>query len=73
MALHYSNKRKLSIKEMRSWCTYWKPLLPFKEKLLILALENNPQAVHDVLYKFGFMVQELAEYPYFKIILKDNR
>ncbi len=73
IGLHRKKKRVLSVKEMQKWCPYWKPLIPFKEKFLILALENNPQTVHDVLYKFGFMVHELAEYPYFKIIIKDKR
>jgi hypothetical protein len=67
--MHRSKRRILSVKEMRKPCKRHIPLRPFKQKLLLLAMGNNPQGVHDVLADHGFRLIELAERPYFKIVL----
>ena len=73
MRLHRSGKRKLSVEEMQSSCPRWKPVSMYKEKVIMLCIDKNPQAVHDVLQAHGMRLQELADRPYFKITLTDKR
>jgi uncharacterized membrane-anchored protein len=35
--------------------------------MIMLAMGNNPQGVHDMLQENGFRLVELADYPFMKV------
>jgi hypothetical protein len=72
LRLHRAKKRTLSVEELQSDCSRWRPVPLYKEKIIMLCIDKNPQAVHDVLQAHNFRLQELADRPYFKIILTEK-
>lgn len=58
--------------DMSAECNRFMPPRPWKTKLIFLAIDSNVQGVHDVLRGHKMRVQELADPPYFRIVLEDE-
>jgi len=57
---------------LRQNCKQWiKPPI-YKESLLMFTLGKYPQGIHDVLQEHHFVLKELAEFPWFKIRLRNT-
>ena len=66
---HRSKIRRLTPEQLSRRCD--RQIVPrtMKTPLMILALENNPAGVVEMLTRMKLKVQELADYPFYKIIV----
>lgn len=59
------------IVDMSASCSKFVPPKVWKTKLLFLAIHSNVQGLHDALRGHKLWIQELADKPYFRIILEE--
>lgn len=58
------------IVDMSASCDRYMPPREWRVPIILSAVHKNAQGVHDVLREHKMRVQELAEFPYFRIVLE---